>query len=73
MRKVARKVWKLLLFSQLYAPIKTGLSEEKSQLHVPTCQKVTRLRTELSGKKRKEKEKTNIIRKKKKKEKTLDG
>ena len=25
MRKVARKVWKLLLFSQLYAPIKTGL------------------------------------------------
>ena len=28
MRKVARKVWKLLLFSQLYAPIKTGLIQE---------------------------------------------
>ena len=27
MRKVARKVWKLLLFSQLYAPIKTGLND----------------------------------------------
>ena len=30
MRKVARKVWKLLLFSQLYAPIKTGLSFSNS-------------------------------------------
>ena len=30
MRKVARKVWKLLLFSQLYAPIKTGLRAENN-------------------------------------------
>ena len=31
MRKVARKVWKLLLFSQLYAPIKTGLYRDSTR------------------------------------------